>query len=168
MRWALSCATRARPAGVRPLSRRSRLCGLLGYPREELMHMDLRSLTHPDDVAADLELTGKLLRGEIPNFQLEKRYRRRDGNYVWTNLSAALVRTADGEPDYLIAVIEDISQRKLAEQRAVEAALQAFLGAWSQALWSLKSPRELRWHLDVDPAGATFSVIRVAPPRMVA
>lgn len=100
-----------------------RLCGMLGYSREELAPLSIRDITHPDDFGPDMVQKDRLLRGEIPSFQMEKRYRRKDGDYVWGNLSVALVRDADGEPEYLIAVIEDISQRKLAEQRAIEAAL---------------------------------------------
>lgn len=100
-----------------------RMCGMFGYTREELMPLSIRDITHPDDYGPDIEQKGRLLRGEIPSFQLSKRYRRKRGDFVWGHLSVSLVRDADGQPEYLIAVIEDISERKLAEQRAIEAAL---------------------------------------------
>ena len=99
-----------------------RMCGMLGYTREELAPLSIRDITHPDDYGPDIEQKDRLLRGEIPSFQLEKRYRRKQGDFVWAHLSVSLVRDADGQPEYLIAVIEDISERKLAEQRAIEAA----------------------------------------------
>ena len=105
------------------LQTNGRLCGFLGYSREELAPLSIRDITHPEDFGPDMVQKERLLRGEIPSFQMEKRYRRKSGDYMWGNLSVSLVRDAGGEPEYLIAVIEDISQRKLAEQRAIEAAL---------------------------------------------
>jgi PAS fold. len=53
--------------------------------------------------------------GEILNYSIEKRFIRKDGSFVWTNVTVSLVRDAFGEPSYIISVVEDISDRKLAE-----------------------------------------------------
>jgi PAS domain S-box-containing protein len=98
-----------------------RLCEIVGYPRDELLELTFQAITHPDDLDRDLALADKLLRGEIDRYSMEKRYRRRDGSWVWAGLTGAIVRGRDGAPDYFIAVVEDISQRKELEDRLVDA-----------------------------------------------
>jgi signal transduction histidine kinase len=73
-------------------------------------------LTHPGDLDADLAYHGKMLSGEIPTYSLEKRYLRKDASVVWVNLTAAMVRTAAGDPEYFVSVVEDIGARKQAEE----------------------------------------------------
>ena len=100
-----------------------KLCDIVGYPHDELMRLRFQDITHPDDLQIDLDCMQQLLAGLIPSYQIEKRYRHKRGDYVWITLTVALVRKPDYTPDYFISVIEDITQRKLAEQRAREAAL---------------------------------------------
>jgi len=88
------------------------LCQILGYRREELFGLSFQDLTHPDDLHTDLAQVRAMLNGDIDHYQLEKRYYRKDGSIVWANLTVALVRTASGDPDYFISVIEDISLKK--------------------------------------------------------
>src|SRR5215471_6864538 len=92
-----------------------RLCDIVGYDREELMTKTFGDITHPNDLESDWEQARRLLAGEIENYSMEKRYYRKDGSIVWINLTASLTREADGSPDYGIAIVEDISARKLAE-----------------------------------------------------
>ena len=92
-----------------------RLCDLLGYTREELLARSFQDVTHPDDLDADLDYFRRLLAGEIDTYSLEKRYVRKDGSAVWANRTVSLVRDSAGEPDYAIAIIEDISLRKEVE-----------------------------------------------------
>jgi PAS domain S-box-containing protein len=94
-----------------------RLCGILGYSREELLQKTFQEITHPDDLDADQAYTRQLLAGEIGSFSMEKRYIRKDGSIVWGNLTVSLVREPSGEPSYSIAVIEDITERKQAEEK---------------------------------------------------
>jgi len=93
----------------------SRLCTILGYPETRLLGRAFQELTHADDLNADLEQVQRLLDGEADRFSLEKRYLRGDGSTLWAQLTVALMRTADGRPDYFIAVIEPIAERKQAE-----------------------------------------------------
>jgi PAS domain S-box-containing protein len=74
-------------------------------------------VTHPDDRAADLAQHGRLLAGQIRSYSLEKRFLRRDGRTVPVMVTAALVSADAGEPDYLVLVIEDISARRVVEDR---------------------------------------------------
>jgi len=89
-----------------------KLCEIVGYPRSELIHKTFQDITHPDDLATDLELVGKVISGEIQNYRMEKRYWTKDGGLVWVNLTVSLMRDIDGEPIHFISVIEDISKRK--------------------------------------------------------
>lgn len=88
------------------------LCAILGYSAQELVGMTFQSVTHPDDLDADLALAGQLARGEIPRYSLEKRYIRKDGHVVDIELSGSVLRGPDGQPLHFIAQVEDISERK--------------------------------------------------------
>jgi PAS domain S-box-containing protein len=93
-----------------------RLCDIVGYTREELLQKMLQDLTYPDDLAIDLELASRLLAGEIATYAVEKRYLKKDSSLIWIILTVSLVRKMSGEPSYFIAVVEDISERKRAEE----------------------------------------------------
>lgn len=95
-----------------------KLCDMLGYSAEELQVLRVDDLTHPDDLQSDLEQARRLLDGSINTYTLEKRYRHKNGSTVWGNLTISLHRNQQGEPEYFIAVVEDISARKAAEERA--------------------------------------------------
>lgn len=126
------------------LKTNQRLCDIVGYPHEELLTRTFQDITHPDDLDVDLGYVRQMLAGEIETYTIEKRYLRKGGEIVWVNLTVALVRHADGRPDYFISVVEDIQQRK-----TVEAALQS-----SEAI--LKEAQHLagignwRWELQTD------------------
>ena len=92
-----------------------RLLQIVGYPRDEMLRLTFQDITHPDDLSADLEQVQRLLAGELATYQMEKRYFCRDRSVVWVNLTASLVRHDDGAPAYFIAVIEDVSRRRQAE-----------------------------------------------------
>ena len=104
-----------------------RLCDIVGYSKEELSQKTFQDITHPDDLDEDLDKMRRLLAGEIDTYAMEKRYFRKDGSIVWINLTVSPVRDAAGEPLYMIAVIEEISDRKAAEEtlRRSEAELRA-------------------------------------------
>lgn len=89
-----------------------KFCDILGYSREELLDRSFQQITFPADLGDTLHYRRQLLAGEIATFTLEKRYLRKDGSLVWANLTASLLRQADGTPAYFIGVIEDITERK--------------------------------------------------------
>lgn len=97
-----------------------RLCRMLGYSREELTRLTWAELTHPEDLSADLAHFEQLLAGSIDDYSMEKRFLRKDGSIVHANLSIAGVRQPDGSVDYVLAVLEDISERKRAETALAE------------------------------------------------
>src|SRR3954453_20063191 len=93
-----------------------KLCEIVGYTREELLQKTWQDLTHPDDLAAGLEQFLPLLRGEQPGYSLENRYVRKDGSLVWIDQAVSLRRDAAGTPAYVIAILQDISERKRLEE----------------------------------------------------
>jgi diguanylate cyclase (GGDEF)-like protein/PAS domain S-box-containing protein len=87
----------------------------LGYSPEEFVAMPFEEFTHADDVQPNLDLFAQIAAGEIDHFQMEKRFIRKDGGILWADLTASLVRDADGNPDYVIGTTQDISERKRLE-----------------------------------------------------
>ncbi len=93
------------------------LCRMLEYSEQELRNMTWVQLTHPDDLNADVEQFNRLLANEIEGYSLEKRFITKTGKVIPTQLVVRCVRKADGDIDYVIAMIEDISERKAAESK---------------------------------------------------
>jgi len=92
-----------------------RICSIMGYSRDEIVRMTWSEITHPDDIATDLEQFNRVLSGQIDYYTMNKRFIRKDGKVIWTNLSVGCVRKSDGSVDHTIAMIEDITSVKLAE-----------------------------------------------------
>jgi PAS domain S-box-containing protein len=97
------------------------LCSMTGYSEQELLALDSQCLTHPDDLDGERELIARLLAGEVPSYQLEKRYLRRDGGLIWVLVTVSLVRDGAGRALHLVSQIQDITARKVAEQSLREA-----------------------------------------------
>ncbi len=92
-----------------------RLCNIIGYNSDRLIELTFQEISHPNDLTADLEYVRQMLAGEISTYSMEKRYIHCNGSIVWINLTVSLVKNNLGKPDYFIAVIEDISDRKQTE-----------------------------------------------------
>ena len=88
------------------------LCDIVGYSNDELLKLSFQDITHPDDLNSDMHFIEQILAGEINQYSMEKRYFRKDGSIIWVNLTVSLVSKANGEADYFISAIEDISRRK--------------------------------------------------------
>lgn len=93
-----------------------KLCEITGYSREEMLALSYRDITHPADLGPDLARNGALIRGEAGMLDREKRYVRKDGGAIWVHVRTSLVRSAAGEPQYLVSVASDITERKRAEE----------------------------------------------------
>jgi PAS domain S-box-containing protein len=121
-----------------------RLCEIVGYTADELVQRTFHDITHPDDLDADVVLAGRLARGEIPRYQLEKRYVRKDGRIVTIMLSASMLRAHDGAL-YYIAQIEDITERKRAEQalRFSEARFSGIISISADAIISIDDDQRI-------------------------
>ena len=88
------------------------LSELLGYPRSELLAGNYQMVSHPEDLAGDMESIRQMLAGEIQTYQMEKRYLHKDGHMVWALLNVSLVHHADGSPQYFVVQMQDVSARK--------------------------------------------------------
>jgi diguanylate cyclase (GGDEF)-like protein/PAS domain S-box-containing protein len=93
------------------------LCEILGYVEEELLEKTFQDITYPDDLDADLDQVRRMLVGKIRTYQMEKRYFHKDGQVVWVLLSVSMVHDEEGEPLYFVSQIQDISERKVLEER---------------------------------------------------
>jgi PAS domain S-box-containing protein len=94
---------------------------LTGYSREELLSTDFASLMHPEDLDDIRFELGRLLEGEIESFELEKRYLHADGRIVWGRVHVSLIRDTTGEPAFTVGQVQDITDRKRAEEEAAAA-----------------------------------------------
>ena len=90
---------------------------MLGYSRDELAPLSIRDFTHPEDVRKNIQLLDEMKAGTRDSFHLDKRYVRKDGEVVWGQVSAALHRDADGRPKFVISMVVNVTERKLAEER---------------------------------------------------
>jgi diguanylate cyclase (GGDEF)-like protein/PAS domain S-box-containing protein len=93
------------------------LCHILGYIEKELLATDFLSITHPDDLPTALSNIGQLLKGKVQASQMEKRYIHKSGHEVWVHWSVSMVRDHYSKSVHLIFQIQDITDRKLAEQQ---------------------------------------------------
>ena len=101
----------------RPLQVNRAFCEMLGYTEGELLAMPFESVTHPDDLGANVDNIARLFAGEMRAFTMEKRYLHKDTHIVWGLLSVSLARHPQGgAPIYLIAHVQDITARKQAEE----------------------------------------------------
>ena len=96
-------------------------CDMMGYGREELSDLTWVDLTHPEDVAANIQLFETALseRGS-DTYSMEKRFIRKDGSILFSTIFAMCVRRSDGTPHYNILLVQDISARKTAEAEVVK------------------------------------------------
>ncbi|HEY3486936.1 MAG TPA: PAS domain S-box protein, partial [Gammaproteobacteria bacterium] len=93
-----------------------KLCEITLYSSAELIGKSISELTHPLDREKNNELFRQMVAGEITQFDIEKRYLRKDGSAIWVCVSVNLLRDVSGKPARAIAVIQDISARKHAEE----------------------------------------------------
>ncbi|HEY3112095.1 MAG TPA: PAS domain S-box protein [Gemmatimonadaceae bacterium] len=100
------------------ISVNQRYCEITGYSREEILEKKVEDLTYPDDVPASLEFIRRIRCGELPEYKIEERFLRKDGTIIWVNLTVSIVRSATGDPLYLVAFIEDITDRREAQSQA--------------------------------------------------
>ena len=99
-----------------------RFCAITGYSESELLSMRVSELTHPEDRERDWLLFQRVVRGELPEYRIEKRYVRKDGSVAWVNVNMVVLRDEKGKVERTLAMIEDITERKAAEVRLVKLA----------------------------------------------
>ena len=118
---------------------------LLGYSETELEATTFQALIHPDELGRIQELLKELLGGRREQYQLEKRCITKNGDVIWVRSSISLIRDQQEKPQYIIAIVEDVTERKQAEEKLklsesqlAEAQRLAHIGSWSLDLSSKK------------------------------
>jgi diguanylate cyclase (GGDEF)-like protein/PAS domain S-box-containing protein len=128
---------------------------MLGYGAAELAEIDMRHYTHADDVDHNLALFRELMAGERDSYQLEKRCYCKDGSLVWVQVTAALERDAQGNPQFAISMLEDITARKDAEDALLreEERLAALIRHSADAIFVVGEDCRIRF---ASPAATTL------------
>ena len=114
-------------------------CAMLGYTEEELSSLTFKDITHPEHVAGDALHVNDLLNGKIALYRTEKRYIRKDNGIIWASVTVNIMRDSEGRFLHFFTTIEDITDRKQAEEslRESEQMLQALMNAAPVAItWS--------------------------------
>lgn len=131
-------------------------CDIVGYSEEEMLNKDFQSITCPEDVKSDLEIIGLLKSGKIREFSREKRYIRKNGDIVWVNATVSPMWDPGKQPSYHITVVQDVTERKRAEQKLIESENELVT---SRAM--LIKAEEIgnmgAWELDLDTNDLTWS-----------
>jgi PAS domain S-box-containing protein len=119
----------------RPLFANPALCSMLGFTEEEMRGKHCVEFSPPEDAAKDWALFEQLRQGSIDNYQLDKRFFRKDGTLIWGRLSISLMRDPTGSTPLVVVIVEDISDKKAAEEKLQrsEADLQKLAGRLIQA-----------------------------------
>jgi diguanylate cyclase (GGDEF)-like protein/PAS domain S-box-containing protein len=155
------------------------MADFLGRPTDELLDLTVADVTHPADLAESSEVQRRMLAGELPEWNAEKRYVRPTGEVRWGALRALLLWDAEGHAQHTLALIRDVTEQRLAERRrmALHGASRIMAGGASlgEALPELVETvvRELDWERGalwlLDPQGelhyATAWPLGSAPPN---
>jgi PAS domain S-box-containing protein len=117
-------------------------CTLLGYTQEELGHLVLPDLVHPDDCAANFSALRRLREEELPYFEMENRYLRKDGQTVWVRKFVSLLRESTDAPAHLVALVTDMTERHHMEEalRAADRQKDEFLAMLAHELRNPLAP----------------------------
>ena len=88
----------------------------VGYTGEELKTLTYVDVTHAEDISRGAQVIEQLVSGTTREVQLEKRYRHKNGTYIWARATGTMIRGSDGTPRYLLGLVEDVTRRKIAER----------------------------------------------------
>lgn len=113
-------------------------CDMMGYSLEELKGLHFGDFTHPDDVTRELDLIDKMEKGEINNYVIEKRYRKKNGNYFWVELNLTCYRNPEtGKIEFFIGLLHDIQEQKQFEEalKASEKKLRQVLSSYGDVFY---------------------------------
>ena len=134
------------------------LCDFLGYTSNELLASNFQAVTHPDDLPTHLQVLQDLLSGKLKLYQTEKRYLHKLGHIVWGLVTVSPVLSAEGKPVYVVTQVQNVGQRKQAEEalRAAHAESEFFIDSVPSILIGTDALGEItRWNL---AAANTFAL----------
>ncbi len=113
-------------------------CDMLGYTLGEIKGIYFGDFTHPDDAAKEVQLIGKMEKGEIDNYVIEKRYCDKNGNYFWVELNLTCYRDLQsGKIEFFIGIVQDIQEQKQFEEalKASEKKLRQVLSSYGDVFY---------------------------------
>src|SRR6185437_13379641 len=139
------------------------LCTITGYFCEELLTMTFADITYPGDLKSEWAQARRALAGEIEIYSVEKRYVRKDGSLIWVHKTVSLLRDAHRRPLHFISIIEDIHDRKQAEDALREA--QARLQRWNVELEQAVNMKTAELRQSQDRLRALTSELNLAEQR---
>ncbi len=131
----------------------NRLCEILGYTREELLGADWSVATQGEDAGADRGAFERMLSGESGVYSATRQFVRKDGKTIWTAISAACIRDQAGKPSMICCVMEDISEKKAAEEaiRLAEREYRSIFEEAPEGIFKLGADSRLQ---SISPGGA--------------
>lgn len=136
------------------------LQNMLGYSVDELRRLGLTEITHPDDLDRSWDLLKSLLRGDLSHYQVETRYLRNDGTFMWAQLTVSLAYDSDGHPQFVVTLVNDISEKKRMEQELSEVQRRLHDGVEAERL---RLAMELHDGPLQDLYGASFQIQEIIP-----
>ena len=98
----------------------NQFCNMLGYTKEELLLLDFKDITHPEDINTSISILEKIKTGVFEDISIEKRYLTKKGDVVWANITVSGLREDTKDSLSHIVIIENITDRKIAENKSVE------------------------------------------------
>jgi two-component system, sensor histidine kinase and response regulator len=136
------------------------LCRMLGYSKEELKGLTANEISHPDDRLRSKSNLEAIQRGDIDNYEFEKRYICKDGHVIWVNVRLSLLNYSSTQPKELILQVDNITQRKEAEGELLhkETRLKLALAAANAGAWEWDLVDSSTWWAD-----EIYSILRLAP-----
>ncbi len=119
-----------------------KFCDILGYTRDELLRKTFYEISLPDELAVEAPQHSRLVAGTQASYSLEKHIRRKDDTIAWVNVTVTLQRDSVGAPAYTMAIVQDISERKKAEQalRLANSQLDAAVRGSNVGIWEVDFP----------------------------
>lgn len=103
-------------ADMRWVEVNDRFCEIFGYSRDEILQQKITDYTHPDDLTAFLSSYRQMLSGEIDHYTVDRRYVRKDGKVIYLTIFAKAFRSKEGKLDHLLALIDDTTERIVAQK----------------------------------------------------
>jgi PAS domain S-box-containing protein len=99
-------------------------CRMLGYEEEELRRMRCPEFTHPDDELTEMALFEELREGRRSAYQVDKRFRHKNNEWVWARVSISLLKSRDTGPPLVVGIVEDIKERRIVEEEVKRTKLE--------------------------------------------
>ena len=137
---------------------------MLGYAEDELLELGIESLAHPEEMHDVWAHWGQLLSQQIDSYKITRRFRHKDGSWIWTVVAVSLARDADGLPMHFVAQVENLQERRQAEANlaAERERLRITLAAISEAVLSVDQAGHVTYMNDaaIKLLGRPFVMVR--------